>query len=325
MNIAPLTLAGIEQAAEIFTAHYRAQRQSVPSLSPGMESASRVAESLENLVSGPGCTGAFQDGRLVGYLGGWIFDGFRGTPRRAVYCPEWGHGILPGADASRIYRLLYRTASAGWFASGVQVHAITLLGEDIAAREAWFWNGFGLHVLDGIRPMDPLHAALPCGYRLFKAGLEDAQAVARLEAEHWQHYARPPVFMMSDDASSAEECAALIQDPSASFWLACGESDGEPAGYLRFERHIDGSAAILDGEHTIGINGAFVRPQHRGRGISPALLDAALQDYAARGFRRCLVDFESFNPEAAAFWPKYFQMVAYSVVRVPERTIHDDR
>jgi hypothetical protein len=30
-------------------------------------------------------------------------------------------------------------------------------------------------------------------------------------------------------------------------------------------------------------------------------LYAALQDYAARGFVRCIGDFESFNPEAASF------------------------
>jgi hypothetical protein len=49
------------------------------------------------------------------------------------------------------------------------------------------------------------------------------------------------------------------------------------------------------------------------------MLDAALRDYAARDFRRCSVDFESFNPEAAAFWLRYFEPVCYSVLRVPER------
>jgi len=61
-----------------------------------------------------------------------------------------------------------------------------------------------------------------------------------------------------------------------------------------------------------------VRPEYRGRGAAPALLDAALRDYAARGFERCAVDFESFNPEAASFWVNYFKPVCYSLMRVPE-------
>jgi len=52
-----------------------------------------------------------------------------------------------------------------------------------------------------------------------------------------------------------------------------------------------------------------------------ALLRAALEDHRARGFRRCAVDFESFNPEAAAFWPRFFQPVCYSLMRIPERAL----
>lgn len=324
MEIAPLTRDHLDAAAALFTAHYRRLRQSVPSLPPRMESPAAVAEMLEGLVAGPGCSGAFEDGRLVGYLGGWTFDGFRGTPRRAAYCPEWAHAVLPDLPATavrRIYWALYRSLSAGWFADGVQVHAISLLGDDLAAREAWFWNGFGLHVLDAVRPLAPIEATMPEGYRLRKAGLEDAQTLAVLEAEHWAHYAQAPVFMVSNFASTAEECAALIQDPVASFWLAFSEADGEPAGYLRFESRIDGGADILVDEDTVGATAAYVRPAHRGRRLAPALLDAALRDYAARGFQRCAVDFESFNPEAASFWPKYFQTVAYSMIRVPERVL----
>jgi hypothetical protein len=32
----------------------------------------------------------------------------------------------------------------------------------------------------------------------------------------------------------------------------------------------------------------------------------------------CAVNFESFNPEAATFWMRYFEPVGLSVMRVPE-------
>jgi hypothetical protein len=56
---------------------------------------------------------------------------------------------------------------------------------------------------------------------------------------------------------------------------------------------------------------------YRGR-KALALWDAALRDYADRGLTCCTVNFESFNPEAAPFWMKYFDPVGLSVMRVPE-------
>jgi len=32
------------------------------------------------------------------------------------------------------------------------------------------------------------------------------------------------------------------------------------------------------------------------------------------------LDFESFNPQARSFWLRYFQPVAYSLMRIPEAT-----
>lgn len=69
---------------------------------------------------------------------------------------------------------------------------------------------------------------------------------------------------------------------------------------------------------TVTISGAYVLPAYRGRRVAVALLDAALRNYQACGMRLCAVNFESFNPEAAPFWMKYFEPVCLSVVRVPE-------
>ena len=79
-----------------------------------------------------------------------------------------------------------------------------------------------------------------------------------------------------------------------------------------------GAADIVSAETTIAITGAYTDPTYRGRGAGKALLDAALRNYAGRGYTGCSVDFESFNPEAAAFWMKYFTPVCLSVMRVPE-------
>ncbi len=141
--------------------------------------------------------------------------------------------------------------------------------------------------------------------------------ISQLESEHWQHYAQPPVLMTASRASTTAEIAELLRDPCNSVWIAF---DGQtPMSYLRFEGHSHGAAQSVQAETTAAITGAFTRPAYRGRGVAPALLDAALRDYAARGYQRCSVDFESFNPEAATFWMRYFTPVCLSLMRVPER------
>jgi GNAT superfamily N-acetyltransferase len=92
-------------------------------------------------------------------------------------------------------------------------------------------------------------------------------------------------------------------------------------GYLRLEGSSDGATELVKDEpgRTIAITGAYMRLAYRGRGAAAALLDAALRDLAGAGVVRCSVDFESFNPEAASFWMKYFTPVVLSVMRVPER------
>jgi len=258
---------------------------------------------------------AVEADRLVGYLGWFVVDRFRATDRRGAYVPAWGHATVRHLQPE-IYRTLYRAAAEQWSAAGCGVHAITLLAHDQAAQQAWFWNGFGLTVVDAVRPMQPLTTAYRTDLAIRKATPADAATLAALDAEHRQHYTRSPIFMAPRASTTADQFVEFVSHPKNSVWLAL-DREG-PIGFLRFEGYELDGVAIVESDQTIGITSAYVRPVYRGRKAAVALLDAALRDYAARGFTCCAVDFESFNPEAATFWMKYFQPVGLSVLRVPE-------
>ncbi len=314
IEVGELCLEHLPQAAALFLTGFRQLRLAHPILPAGLAEPDAILARLDELRRAGPIAAAFQAGRLVGYLGAFHFPRFRGTTRMAAYCPPWGHAAAAnGADA--IYRALYRSAAAHWYRTGCQVHAITLLSSATAAQTAWFWQGFGLTVVDAVRSLAPLGAALPAGLILRQAQMADCALLAELEAEHWQHYGLSPIFMCANSASSAADFRNLLADPANSAWLAL---DGDhAAGYLRFE---PSESAVVAAPTTTAITGAFVRPAYRGRGAAAALLDLALREHAARGFERCSVDFESFNPEAAGFWLRYFEPVCYSLLRVPEKT-----
>lgn len=315
MKIYPFDPDYLPQAAELFAHNLAALRRSVPSLSDRLQSSELVTTELAQLFQR--CPGvmAIEGSRLVGFLGWFIVERFRGSDRRGAYVPEWAHATLAQGRPA-IYRALYRAAAEQWSGAGCGVHAITLLAHDEAVQHTWFWNGFGLLVVDAVRPMQPLDAPVQTAVAVRAATMDDVTALAALDAEHCQHYARSPIFMAPRIGDSADRFGEFLARPKNSVWLALDRD--QPVGFLRFEGYDFDCAAVVESAQTIRISGAYVRPAYRGRKAAAALLDAALRDYAGRGFTCCAVDFESFNPEAAAFWPRHFEPVAFSLARVPE-------
>jgi GNAT superfamily N-acetyltransferase len=315
MEITSLRKEFLPEAAALFVQNFRRLRREVAALPDEMEDAERIVRALANMLASCPGVAALEEGRLVGYMVWYVVDHFRNTGRRAAYCPVTGHAATQG-DQPAIYRALYREAARHWAQSGCQVHALTLLASDEGAINTWFWNGFGLWVMDAIRSVRPLDNPPSTDLIIRKALPGDAAALGILDAEHMQHYAAPPVLMVPQQPGSPAEFAQFIEDAPNSVWLAL--EGGEAVGFIRFAGDSFGATEIVGSETTIAITGAFVRPPYRGRKAAPAMLDAALREYAQRGFERCSVDFESFNPEAATFWLRYFDPVCLSLVRAPE-------
>ncbi len=319
MKVLPFHEAHLAEAAALFVEELARLRRAVPALSDRLTDPHAVSERIRRIMAACGGVMALEDGVLVGYLGWWLAQDFRGAGHRAAYCPEWAHAAN-GPRKAEIYRALYRAAAAQWAAGGCEVHAITLLAHDPVAERAWFWNGFGLLVVDAVRPARGLdRSPAERGTLQFRAATaKDAAALAELDAEHCLHYGQPPIFMAPRRGETAAGWAEFLGRPRNGVWLACDEAG--PAGFMRFDGYEFDGAAVVASETTVKINGAYVRPSCRGRGAAAGMLDAALKDYAGRGFTACAVDFESFNPEAAAFWPRYFEPVCLSLMRVPETT-----
>jgi ribosomal protein S18 acetylase RimI-like enzyme len=164
-----------------------------------------------------------------------------------------------------------------------------------------------------MRPLDVQYKTALC---IRKATQDDAKTLTDLDKEHWGHYSRAPIFMAPRQGKSLDENIEFLSRPKNSVWIA---QDGNGlAGFIRYEGYDFDGVAIVESEDGVTITGAYVRPAYRGQKVAVALLDAALRDYQARGLKYCAVNFESFNPEAASFWMKYFEPVCFSLLRVPE-------
>ncbi len=314
MEIHPLTPEHHRQAAELFVRKFKSLRLCAPELPDAFENASAVAELFKRFPKSMPAFVAVQDGRILGYMAGYVFANMRDTGRMGAVVPEWGHATLE--DDPAVYNQLYTAISRRWAAAGVCMHGIVLLSNDQAALQTWFRHGFGVTVVDAIRSTNPIGRDRPAGWEFRPATEADADQIAAMDVEHCRHYSQAPIFMAPRQPEDADTVRSFLSQSPNGYWLAFHRD--ELGGFIRFERRSQGAAEIVVSPQTIAITGSFVHPQHRGQGIASALLDAALSGYAAQGFTRCSVDFESLNPQADAFWPRYFHPVTLSVIRVLE-------
>jgi GNAT superfamily N-acetyltransferase len=310
MRIETLQAPHLPEAATLFVARLEAFRDRIPVLSAELADPDAVVSRLTGMRG----VVAIEGDRLVGYLASWFpIAGVRGSARVGAYAPEWAHATT-AVGGPAIDRELYRAVSADWTAAGCTVHAITLLADDPAV-ETWFWNGFGLTVVDAVRSTAPLGLSPPAGVRIRPATAADAPTLAELDIDHRRHYTRPPVLMPLRPADDDAAWTAFLGVPGNGAWLA--EDETGPLGFIRFDRTFGGSD-VVEAADGVFISGAWLRPSHRGRGVATGILDAALRHYASEGISVCAVDFEAFNPEATKFWLRHFTPVCYSLTRVPE-------
>jgi GNAT superfamily N-acetyltransferase len=315
LQIIPFREEFLGEAAGLFTVNYRKQRQATPILPERMEEPRSVANRLRDLLHHSPGIAAVQNGRLVGYMAWYLIEAFRNMDRKGAYCPEWGHAVEAGI-AESIFRAMYQEASAQWHKDGCQAYAITLLANDQPAEKFWFWNGFGMIVVDAIRSIQPLNIPKPENLAIRMAQLEDAEVIAMLEAEHYRHYSEPPISMAPQPAEEAAGYRKFLSQPHNKVWLAW--DDSKPVGYMRFEPQAFGAADVVQSGTTIAISAAYTRPEYRGQKAATAMLEAGLQYYVEKGYERCSVDFESINPEASHFWMNFFEPVCISLMRIAE-------
>jgi ribosomal protein S18 acetylase RimI-like enzyme len=303
-------------AAALFIADLQELREQLPALPATLTDVAAAEALIGGFLTTERALVALDGGRVVGYLGWWLVERFRDAPRRAAYSPEYGHAAAASGDM-RVVQALYSAAAARWAAAHCQIHALTALAGRPAVGRFWMESGFGMLGRDSLRAMTPIVAPSLRGMSVRRAMLDDAADLARLDIEHCRHYSAAPVLMYGPEPESERGFADFLAQEPNTAWVA--EGDGVPQGFIRFEPVSHGAVQVSLGPTTVSITGAFVRPAWRGCGAAAAMLAGAVAHYAERGFQRMAVDYETTNPEARTFWPRYFEPVAISYVRLIER------
>ncbi len=316
LEVVALAQEHLAPAVDLFCASYREFRRRLPVMPERYERPDVVLPPLRSLASKCPGVAALDDGRLVGYLAGFLVPNLKGRDS-GVYCPEYGHAVARDAAPERawIYRKMYESVARTWVSEKCLNHSLTILANDREAVEAWFWSGFGMIVVDMVRGIEPLAPAgrEAAGPPVRRAGAADVRSLLPLLQEHELYYTGSPMFMLREPPGEEAEYATMLDDPEVAYLIA---DDGKTIlGFLRIQTSQGDASAVVRDPGTAAISGAYVRPVLRGHGFGRALVESAIAWAKERGCSRISLDFEAANLQAARFWPKYFAPACYSLFR----------
>ena len=259
--------------------------------------------------------GRFEGTQLAAFLGAFPLADFRHAGPGSV-SPDWCHGSGSGTDVASTYRQLYRALAPHLIAQGCRIHAFSFYASECQAIAAMGLTGFGHIVMDAGRPTAELLTELPAGpvdIDTYRAGPQDAVELAELDAALAAHIAAPPVFMPNPQPRSAVQWAEWLSMPGRVALLA--RRHGRMVGFIKAEQPQFDVTYAVHGDSTLAINGMYVTPASRRAAVGRSLLASLVREAAATGKEIVSVDCETTNPEAYAFWSRWFRPVTWSLER----------
>jgi GNAT superfamily N-acetyltransferase len=250
---------------------------------------------------------------FVGYMA-WMYFDFH--DERTAFCPIVGHASSLGHEKA-IYDALYAASSQIWVADNRFNHLWMTFYDDLDMKDMLYDLGFGSYVIDACRKASQNISRPTCPYRIARASHHDVGALLELESELNQYLLEAPIFLRREECSRDEVEEIVSHNGVFVPW------DGDrPIGVmsLNVDQSYHFEKLTTPDSGYIGRVGTFVRPEYRGRGVGATLL-REVSDYCSRSKRSFVhVSFETANPTANAFWPRFFKLA----IRSARRTVNKD-
>jgi len=308
-QIVPFENCHINQALLLFEQAMERERKAVTLIPPFTDYVNSIRNHLEKLVKIALGFALIQGSTLLGYILAYPIPEFFGS-QPGVFVPEFGHGESE-EHRSKIAQKLYLHASTAWVSLGKTSHAIAIFAHDKELLDSWFWQGFGLRCVNGIRKTS-LVEQKQSSYQLLKLDSSKLDLLADLHREHNRYYRQAPIFMPNADEDPVEDLKTWISEENRHIWVAL-DTFGQAVGYMRVQ--LQGESILSRHPMMMNITGAFVSPQNRESGCGRALLNAVETWQIENGYNLTGVDYESINPNASHFWNKFFTSYTLSLTR----------
>ena len=301
-----------QDAAKVFIDNYQELRKTYKELPNKYESNDVITKKLiETIKSNPAVI-ALSDGKVLGYITGYSsIPHFKGSSK-GVYIPEWAHSSITDNNKTEIYYGLYKMIAKEWISDNCYNQAVTFFANDIVLKEFLFNLGFGLLVVDGLRPVEEIPIIILKDIIYREATKQDLPSLIALRKKLNEHLYESPINRFYKDTANEEYEKDFFSSNILAF---VGEKDGKIIACMKALLNDGSGCDIVKDSGTIGINFAYTNREIQGSGIGTLLLEEFIKWGINNNMKRCSVDFESQNQKGSNFWLRYFKPVCYSVIR----------
>ncbi len=254
---------------------------------------------------------AFDGDTMVGFLGCYnSWEGAFDSNARGTFTPIHAHGCVK-ENRARIYGMLYQKMAELLVSQGVLYHGIALYAHDAEAISSFFHNGFGHRCSDAMRIMEPIQGVIPTTGLIFEElSLDEVKQVRELRRKLKDHMGESSCFMYT----SEDEFEVWLQKRESNGNRIFVAKDKElPVAFLEICEEAE--TFVTELPTVKNICGAYCLQEYRGRQIYQNLINYTVEVLHKEGYQYLGVDYESFNPTAQNFWPKYFEPYTCSVTR----------
>lgn len=254
-----------------------------------------------------------RDSDIIGYMAWMYFDFHK---ERTAFLPTAAH-TASSQDDIRIYEEMYYHAAQKWVDDKRFNHLWMTYSDNHPLREKLYDIGFSSYVIDACQSTGALNLSVTCDYEISSAGIKDVDELLAFANLSNDYYAASPVFLKRNEYSAAE-ITEFLKDG----YILTARDKGRIIGVMSFSLdpgyHFEHLTAA--DSSSIKFIGAFIHSDYRGRGIGTALLEKVFAICREKRKSYLHVSFETANPDAVHFWPKYFKPAIHSV----RRTINKD-
>jgi len=306
----------ISETAEVSYNEYIKERENVNIL-PKNDYKEYFVNLLKKMYDhGLGIT-LYEDRKMRGFLTCYgPIDNFFGSSK-GIFIPLHGHGVLD-KNKDKIYSLLYQKAAEKWYRKDLLSHAVTIYTHSSDVLNSFFYNGFGMRCIDAISSLDNkklnFNNSLDADYN--EIDFDELDKVQPLKNKLIKHLADSPTFLIYKKYGLKKFVEQSKKRGSRFFTV---DIDNETAGYI--EIMARGENFSTTAEDMTNICGAYLQERFRGEDYFQNLLYFMFEKLKREGYKRCGVDFESFNPLAYRFWTKYFEPYTHTLTRrIDEKT-----
>lgn len=250
---------------------------------------------------------------VIGYMA-WMYFDFHNE--RTAFLPIVGHATSLN-DELIIYEEMYKFVSQKWVLDNRFNHLWMTYFDDHILKNCLYDLGFGSYVIDACQSTDKIINSIKTDYELTLASLLDVDPLLEFVNTSTEYYANAPIFLKRDNFTKNKIIELIKND----YVLIAWDND-KIIGAISFSVNLDFDFEQLTTPNSsyIGSIGAFIHSDYRGKGIGTALLEKVFDFCRDKKKSHIHVSFESSNPNAAKFWPKYFKPAIRSV----RRTINKD-